>query len=283
MRSLVALVVVSLFLAGCADKPDAAKETKTDPTESALPAGVTNVLEGTVQATGVGPLEGVLLRLDGSNQTRNTTAAGYFRFESLEPRDYIVIASLDGYRSKTLRAVVEDDKVFQLDFMLEPIPVAQPYHETTILRGLIECQVHYQTSEENPSRPLCGTGVDPNAKPTLIFNVGPSAAQIMIEMTWTPRTQFASHLTLAAEETKGQTELAYVHSANVLRVAVSENVVRKFYPSGGELMTRVEAGPSVTGDEAAADVGLIFQQDYEIHLTVFYHEIGPPTFTAIPE
>ncbi len=282
MRSLVVLVV-AFFLAGCADKPDANAKDPSDPTDSALPAGITNILEGTVQAVDVGPLEGVFIRLDGSNQTRNTTAAGYYRFENLEPRDYIVIASIDGYRPKTLRAVVEEDKAFLLDFLLEAIPVARPYHETAIQRGLIECQVHYQTNEDSPNRPSCGSGADPNAKPTLIFNVGPAAAQIMIEMTWTPRTQFASHLTLTAEETKGQTELAYVHSANILRVAVSENVVRKFYQTGGELMTTVEAGPSITGDEAAADVGLGFQQDYEIHLTVFYHEIGPPTFTAIEE
>ncbi|HEX9816582.1 MAG TPA: carboxypeptidase-like regulatory domain-containing protein [Candidatus Thermoplasmatota archaeon] len=283
MRSLAVLIVVTFLVAGCADKPDATENDGTEPTDSALPPGITNVLEGTVQASDVGPLEGVFIRLDGSNQTRNTTAAGYFRFENLEPRDYIVIASFDGYRPKTLRAVIEESKVFQLDFVLEAIPVAKPYHETTILRGLIECQVHYQTNEDSPNRPSCGTGVDPNARPTLLFNIGPAAAQVMIEMTWVPRTQLANHLTLTAHETKGQTELASVHSANVLRVAVSENVIRKFYQGGGELVTRVEPGPSVTGDEAAADVGLTFQQDYEIHLTVFYHEIGPPTFTAIPE
>lgn len=283
MRSLPVLVGVLLLVAGCAEKPSAPQEEPIAASDSALPKGVTNVLEGTVQALDIGPLEGVLLKLDSSNETGTTNAAGYYRFENLVPRDYIVIATFDGYRSKTQRAVIEDDKVFQLDFVLEPVPVAQPYHETAIRKGLVECQAHYQTNEDSPNRPSCGAALDPNAAPTLIFTVGPGASQILIEMVWTPRTQFAGHLTLSAHELRGQTELAYAHSPSVLRVAVSESVVKKFYGNGGELRTTVEAGPSVTGDEAAADVGLAFQQDYEIHLTVFYHDIGPPTFTAIPE
>jgi hypothetical protein len=283
MRALALIAAAAVLFAGCAAKPSQPAQGPSETSDAALPPGVTSLLEGYTKSIELGPLEGVFLKLDKSNETRTTDEAGYFRFENLAPGDYIVIATKDGFRSKTLRAVVEEERAFQLDFTLEPLPTIQPYYETTPLRGLIECQVHYQASEENPNRPSCGTGADPNAKPTLIFNIGPGAAQFLLEMIWTPRTQLASHLTLSAFETQGSTELAYTHSASTLRVTVSENVVRKFYAQGGEVRTLVQAGPSVTGDEAAADVGLSFQQDYEIHFTVFYHAIGPPTFSALPE
>ena len=109
MRSLAFVVPLLLLLAGCAENPESSKKEAPpgETSEPVLPAGVTNVLEGTVQAVGVGPLEGVLLKLDASNETRTTNAAGHYRFENLPPKDYIVIATLDGYRAKTQRAVVE--------------------------------------------------------------------------------------------------------------------------------------------------------------------------------
>lgn len=283
MRDVACFVLLLFLLAGCAGKAGpSATSAGPEPNGDVLPPGATNLLEGTVKTVELAPLEGVLIQLEGTNQTRETDDSGSYRFESLPPRDYIVSAAKEGYRTKTQRAVIEDDRIFQLDFVLDPVPSARPYHETAQFTGLIACQLHYQTSEDNPQRPNCGL-VDVNNAQSKTFFVNPGAAQIVVELQWTPRTMLATELTLTVQSLgEDGVQFAHDHGDSVLKVVVSEAIIRKNFAQGGEIQTFVESGPSVTGDEAAADVGLAFQQDYTVHLTVFYHEIGPPTFSAIP-
>lgn len=283
MRLSVLVLTLTLLLAGCAGKAKV-DPNATEPTGDVLPPGVTNLLEGTVKSVDLEPMEGVQVRLDGTNQSRTTDASGTYRFQSLEPKDYIVVASKEGFRPKTQRAVIEDDRIFQLDFILDPVPTASPYHETQQYTGLIACQAHYQTAEDNAQRPNCGEGVDNNNAQRRIFSVQPGIAQVVLELVWTPRSSLATELTMTVQ-TLGDNGVvfAYDQGTSVLKVVVSEAIVRKYFGAGGEIQTIVESGPSITGDEAAADVGLAFQQDYTIYLTAFYHEVGPPSFTAIEE
>lgn len=281
---LLAIVLVSaLLVAGCAGsgKPASTSPTPTDP--NALPPGVTNVLEGTVQTTDLSPLEGAKVALNGREDNRTTDAAGYYRFENLEPGDYIVTASFDAYRPKQQRAIIEDLKVFQLDFILEEIPSTQPYHTIQDFRGRVACQLAYQTTPENTQRPNCGA-VDPNNRQQKDFSIEPGAAQVQVELVWTPSTAASRVLTITAESL-GENGIQFAHDRGEsgLKVVISQSLLRKNMPDGGTIRVLVEAAPSITGDEAALDAGLAFQQDFTIYFTTFYIEPGPPSFSAAPK
>lgn len=283
-RPLLAFALVSvLLLAGCAGggKSANASPTPTDP--NVLPPGVHNVLEGTVQTTDLIPLEGARVLLNGREDNRTTDPAGYYRFENLEPGDYIVTSSLEGYRPKQQRAIIEEQKIFQLDFMLEEIPSTQPYHTLQEFRGKIACQVAYQTTPENTQRPNCGA-VDPNNRQQKDFDIEPGAAQVQVELVWTQSTAGSRILTITAESL-GDNGVQFAHDRGEtgLKVVISQSLLRKNMPDGGKIRILVEAAPSITGDEAALDAGLAFQQDFTIYFTTFYIEPGPPSFSAIPK
>jgi hypothetical protein len=67
-----------------------------------------------------------------------------------------------------------------------------------------------------------------------------------------------------------------------IKITIPQAVVEKFYPSGGTLRTILQAGASVTGDEAGIDFGVALQQGFDVYVTVFYIEPGPTTYTANP-
>ena len=60
---------------------------------------------------------------------------------------------------------------------------------------------------------------------------------------------------------------------------IGESNMKKYYPNGGQVRVTLMAGPSVTGDEAAIDVGVALQQRFEVDFTTFYWEPGPPGFS----
>src|SRR5687768_15375540 len=111
---LLFLVLLGTVFAGCAEKakPVATTDASDDP--YTLGEGVTNVLQGTILAPDETPLEGTIVELISLQLNVTTDASGVYRFESLEPRDYLVVAEKDGYRTKTQRAIIEDGKIFEL-------------------------------------------------------------------------------------------------------------------------------------------------------------------------
>src|SRR5688500_2216632 len=123
MRTWIVLATAMLLLAsGCmGSKQVKAVPTETDP--NMLPAGVTNILEGTVTGPDLSPIVGANVSINDLRWSNVTDASGFYRFESLPPSDYIITATMEGYRLKQQRAIIEDDAIFQLDFQLEEIPL----------------------------------------------------------------------------------------------------------------------------------------------------------------
>jgi hypothetical protein len=267
--------------AGCAAKPPAEEPYEYGPDE--LPPGVTNILEGIVKGPELFPLEGALVKLNGFEENRTTDEGGYYRFESLPPRDYTITASKEGYRPKAQRAILEDDKIFQLDFVLEEVPLERPYDRTQDFRGLISCQAAYQTNPDTTQRPNCGSN-DPQNKQFKDFDFGPGAAQIQIELLWEPASSAAKILTITVESL-GDNAIQFAHDRgeSPIKAVVSQSLVTRNLPDGGRIRVLAESAPSVTGDESALDVGLALQQPFVLYFTVFYIEPGPPNFSAIPK
>lgn len=278
------LASVVLLASGCAGKGNdkAQPEASVDP--NSLPEGVTNILEGTVQGIDFYPIGNATLRINGLEDNTTSDEAGYYRFESLPPRDYIITATKESYRPKSQRAILEDDKIFQLDFILEEVPLEQPYNRTVEFNGLISCQAAYQTTPDNTQRPQCTTPVDPLNRQDHLFDVMPGAAQVVVEVTWAQGSAAAKELTITVESLGDNAiQFAFDNGESPLRTVVSQSLIRQNMRDGGKLRVLMEAAPSLTGDEAATDAGLAFQQSFKIYFTVFYVEPGPTSFSALPK
>lgn len=281
---LSVLVLGSLLLAGCAGSDGEAQDGTKDPGAN---EEVTNAIEGTVLGDDQLPLEMAKVEILSLNVSIQTNSEGSYRFTNLAPRDYLVVASKDGYRTLTQRAIVKDQSIHQLDFVLDAKPLLEPSRETLDHVGLILCKAVYGTDPEAMEHHDCGEAGEPaNNDPDHEFQIGPNAAQILVEAFWEPTTEGSKHLTLTVESVGfGHQDLVFssISGPSGIRVTIPQSIVEKYYPEGGALRTIMAAGPSITGDEAGADAGIALNQGFTFYVTVFYIEPGPPGFSAGPE
>ena len=271
-----------LLLAGCAG----GKPTATDPLatedEGALPEGILNVLLGTVVGPDQAPLMNATVEISSLTLLTNTTEAGEYEFVNLEPRDYYVSVSKEGFVTKSARAIVEDGRVFELDFQLEEKSLATPYNTTLPFRGFISCQFAYATNPENVQYQDCGGAVDANNKVVKEYEIGPNSAQVIMDAEWVPKQDLAERLTMIVESVGfGHQDIIFgqVSGPSPLRMPIDPLVMRKYYPTGGKIRVTFSASPSLDNDYL--DVGLAFQQDYKLYATVFYIDPGPPGFSYV--
>jgi hypothetical protein len=286
MRPWLAVSIILLLLAsGCmgGKSKQTADPTSTDP--DSLPAGVSNILEGSVTAADQTPLAGVNMTINGLGWSNITNEAGYYRFESLPPKDYIITANKEGYRPKPQRAVIQDDAIFQLDFSLEEVPNEAPRHTTTPQTFLIACEIAHQTAPDNPQRQSCVSTLQlPDNKQTHDFDIERGAAQVQAEFFWDKQSEAAKMLYVTAEAPgESGVQFAYDKGETGMKVVISQSLMKKSYPDGGKVRITVNAAPGFLGDESAADWGLMLQQKIDCQFTVFYIEPGPPSFTAKPQ
>lgn len=284
----VYLVVVILVLAaGCMgqSKP---KETTAAPTTSdpyALPEGVDNILRGRVTAADQSPLANATVEVISLQLNQSTTADGTYQFQDLEPHDYLVVVSKEGYRTKTQRAIVEDGRIFELHFQLDEKPLEAPWNETLEFSGIISCEFAYATNPENVQYSSCSPPADPNNKQYKDFYVKPGAAQIQIQAVWTKTTETSKNLAMSIESIgfgHQDIQFGHQHGESGIKMTIGQTLSQKYYAAGGTVRVTLNAAPSVTGDESALDVGFAFQQGFDVYFTVFYIEPGPPTYSAIP-
>jgi hypothetical protein len=286
MRFLLVLSL-TVLAAGCMGhaEPKSALPAPTTTDPYSLPEGVDNILRGRVSDPDQTPLMGANVEIISLQMNQTTDGAGAFEFRNLEPHDYLVVVSYEGYRTKTQRAIVEDGRIFELNFQLEQKPNLTPYNETTPFRGVISCEFAYATNPENVETVSCG-GQDPNNKQAKTFHVNQNAAQIQIEAVWQRTAESSKNLAMTIESVGfGHQDIQFgrQHGDSGIKMTISQTLAQKYYANGGDVLVTMNAAPSVTGDEAALDAGLAVQQDFDLYFTVFYIEPGPPTFRFVPE
>ena len=281
---LLILVLLGTVLAGCAEKakPVATTEPTDDP--YALGDGVTNVLQGKVLSPDETPLPGVMVELISLKLNVTTTEAGEYRFESLEPRDYLVVASMDGYRTKTQRAIIEDGKIFELNFKLEERPLTAPYNELQTWTGMLACQVAYATSPDVTTHQNCGEALDAINDDWEEFTFSPGGAQLVIEAFWEPTQSASTSLCLTAESVGfGHQDLIFgeVCGEPGLKLPISQTMMGKYYPQGGTVRVQMSSATGALGQPDSYDVGFALQQEFDIYVTIFYIEPGSPNYSAL--
>lgn len=273
------LLILVLLVAGCAGQ--AGPKASTGPSDpNVLPPGVENVLEGTIRGVDLLPIPEVNVTVTGLSDFQSTDDAGYYRFENLVPRDYVVTAQKEGFRPKSQRALIEDGAIHELNFTLEELPIEKPRNTTLDAAGFIACQLSHQSAPDNRQRTGCGEGL-PNNKQVHDFTVDAGAAQLQIELFWTKRSDAARNLNMVAESL-GTSAVTYADEtgATGLKVPVAQSLLEKTIPAGGKVRVTVQAAPGLLDDADGADVGVAFQQDYAVFFTIFYVTPGPTNFTA---
>jgi hypothetical protein len=284
-RSSTFLIVVLLGIAfsGCADKgkPVATTEAADDP--NVLAEGVTNVLQGTVLSADETPLEGVMVELISLQLNVTTDPTGVYRFESLEPRDYLVVAQKDGYKTKTQRAIIEDGKIFELNFKLEEKPTTAPYSELQTWTGMLSCQAAYSSSPEVTTRQNCGEALEGVNDDWEEFTFGPGGAQVVVEAVWTSTQDASDSLAVTVESVGfGHQDLVFgqVSGESPLKLPISQTMMSKYYPQGGTIRVSVAAATGALGQPDTLDAGFAIQQEFDVYVTIFYIEPGSPNYTA---
>lgn len=282
MRALSILsLVAALVLAGCAGNKGSSTEPVPTEDETGLPEGITNVLLGLVVGPDQAPIANATVEVLSVGMRTNTTDAGEYEFTNLEPRDYLIAVAKEGYRTKTQRAIVEDGRVYELNFLLEEKPLDVPYSVTLPFNGFISCQFAYATNPENVQYHDCGA-LDSNNKVVKEYELSPGGAQVIIEAEWDAVQSLAERLTMVVESVGfGHQDIVFgqVSGPSGLRMPIDEPVMRKYYPEGGKLRVTFSAAPNLDNDYL--DVGLAFQQDYQLYASVFYIEPGPPGYSYL--
>lgn len=283
---LVILIVLGTALAGCADKakPVATAEPTEDP--YALGEGVTNVLQGRVLAPDETPLASVMVELISLKLNVTTNDAGEYKFESLEPRDYLVVATRDGYRTKTQRAIIEDGKIFELNFKLDERPLTAPYNEVQTWTGMLACQAAYASSPDVTTHQNCGEALEGVNDDWEEFTFSPGGAQLVIEAFWQSTQSASTQLCLTSESVGfGHQDLIFgeVCGESGLKLPISQTMMSKYYPQGGTVRVQMSAATGALGQPDSYDVGFAVQQEFDIFVTIFYIEPGPPNYSAMSE
>jgi hypothetical protein len=144
--TLAVLLLTGMALAGCSTKPSSGPGG----TDSSSLQGVhvsatstTGIIRGVVVDTAVRPVAGVQLSVKAGDKTltTNSTAAGGFGFQGLDPGTYFVKAHKAGYNDAQASAEVKanDDNPSLVRIGLEPNPSTRAYVDALVFKGFIEC------------------------------------------------------------------------------------------------------------------------------------------------
>lgn len=187
--------------------------------------------------------------------------SGNYRLENLTVGPLRLVASAQGHASQTRDLALGEGVVARVDFAIRLLPSVTPRSETETFTGRIECGLVQGTS--------CETATGANAN-TIRFDVGPALAGIVVEVVWTA-TAPGTASSLRAE----------------LRAATADACGLPYAAASGGSTLRLEAqqGFPLHGGSQCLRVGLAsdavaVNQDFEAHVTLFYHAPPPAGFSA---
>lgn len=319
MRRLGApFVLITLLLAGCAasDGGPPAGSDGTGPVASGEPIPDAATISGLVVDDSQSPVEGALVAIVGLSLQAQTGAGGAFQFANVPPGPHDVSAVKLGYASTAKRVEVAANQ--HLDgvlLVLLPIVIETVYHDVIgPISGYFECYfgspttvtpctgdtfLHQVSPDLNPSQT-----VFPNDKRRFEFMMSADHWATMVgESRWTPpaaatgagmaiypsfKERPDSHWWCEAD---GQSPLRFRYEAqdvdldNGLSVCTSQSNDHKPLPSMAlnPLIIAADAGFGTFDDAERPPFRLLYQQRFEIMITMFYGEPAPADYTALAD
>lgn len=185
---LLAVVLVSVVLAGCSDGGGGGKDPAATGTPQAAdidvdPRSKLGAISGVVVDQAIRPIPGASVGLtQGGNTT--TDADGRFAFVDLEPGAYFFTVSAAGFLATQGQADVVAGEATSTRVQLQTDLTPVPYHETVAKDGFISYGASIATfalnlvMDEFTGQGTCNCYVQ--------FDTGPGAVAIVIEATWEP-------------------------------------------------------------------------------------------------
>jgi hypothetical protein len=308
MRSQsVALLLLSVVFAGCASSEGATPQGSVPPgpVASGEPIEDGATIQGIVVDDSQAPLQGAIVGIVGLGLQVQTDLGGSFRFENVPPGSHDIQAARLGFASLAKRVTVGPSQ--QLDgviLTLSPIPVEVPYVETFgPYAGFFHCMwgspASIRPCAVDPGANAAVFGADTRNMP---FNLTSDNWATMIgESRWT-QGAFATGVGMAIYpsytgrpwshwwcEADGRSPLIFRYEAADPDAVDGLSICN----SQGRLdpMPAMEINPLLL----VADPGfggtsvekpplrLMFEQRFELMMSIFYLEPAPPDFSALAD
>ncbi len=276
MRLFVMVTLVAVMFAGCSEseKP-AAKDSFSEDLDQDLKAtATTGIIRGVVIDETITPVADASVRLLSQEKETTTDANGAFGFDGLQPGTHFMEIKRFGYgtvqSSADVTAGVETPDIVKVQ--IARIPGLEPYSETLLFEGFIQCSVAYVIN----SRAVCQ--LVPDAVPIQEDKFAtryeelprvPTFAQS--EMQWENTQQLGQHLkVMYTDDSDGLDNFAVDEGESPLRIAADNGTwEEKHFEEVGVL---IRVFPSRAQTPA---VSVILQQEFEIYSSFFYHYAPP--------
>lgn len=215
MRRVVAFLVVSTVLAGCASEaPEPQSDDSLGGDVQVEVSDTTGAIRGVVVDDAVRPLAGVHVRLLQASRHANTTDDGTFSFSNLEPGTYFLEASRFGYSSvqQSTQVVAGDDQPPIVRVQLIRDPDQRAYVNAQSTTGFILCSTSLVLLCAAPDLVneliVCGVfnvclgPLTPDRSGFYLY-YEPNATMIQAEMVWDSTQPLSPELTMSMENIEG--------------------------------------------------------------------------------
>lgn len=286
---------MALALSGCLgegssgkDAPAAARTPSVVDAASAGPVAAPAEIRGFVVDDAFVPLPGAAVTVMKPVELRAATDEdGRFGFTGLAEGTYVLRFEKTGFETLDRAVPVLPGQVAKLTLPMRALAVQsnETYHELYEFRGFLSCGLGTRVITYS----FCATStsffeVDPNDKFLFEFNVSAGAKTVIVDMDWTPvggvsaRELLVVVDTLWVERDNERVEMGREQGPPPFQQRNDKGQKFPVQQSDTNVTwrTRVFAPFSVAPT-------VIFQQPYELFVTVWFNGHAPENFTALPD
>lgn len=293
VRTALVLLLVLVPLAGCSDDPD---------TEAVVGAQE-EFLSGLVVTEAIVPIANASVRATPGDLSGSSDADGRFRLGPVEPGSYTLTVRVDGYADATVSAPAGPELI---RVVMVAVRTDVPYIEVISFEGYHDCTVDFYVDGVGSQTMPCGiadcvTGQDVSTDVWLFeFRVeSPGLTGLLAELVFDSQptgSQMGMHLRSVAEAggcvdaggSNLDVQYASLRGPSPLQMWVYQGVENPGADDGGafhvpqnetklyQVMTVGRADYDV-----AADVHLMVQSRQQLFITLFYHQVGDPSYSVL--
>lgn len=292
VRRAVAALLVLVSLAGCSDAPEA----------PVVPVDEASV-RGVVVTQAIVPIANATVTLTPGDLTTMTDAGGLFEIGPVAPGSYRLAVSADGYADAVMEATTSGDL---LKVVMANVRTDVPYIDVISFEGYHDCTFDFYVDGVGSQTMPCGiadcvTGQDVSTDVWLFeFTIeNPGLTGLLAELVFDSQatgSQMGMHLRSVAEAggcvdaggTQTDIQYASLRGPSPLQMWVFQGMENPGADDGGafhvpqnesklyQIMTVGRADY-----DAAADVHLMVQSRQQLFVTMFYHQVGDPSYSVL--
>ncbi len=242
------------------------------------------LVEGWVLDLALTPIAGASVTVAGTAIGVRTDAAGHFILEAPSGTDLVVTVAADGFGSTSQAISALSGTRHVLNFTLERIPAAAPYHVVERFSGFLQCAVTAVVMEDQSS-PHEHQGVRCSSLVNDTRNVwhGDIPAEttgLIIETQWTPNSELAQGLVMKIVVDGSGDVIGFVEGRSILRIQLSQtNLQRNLQAGFTHYTVTIDAGAG-TGEHEHGAIGVFLEQPFTLFATSFFNGPVDPAYSV---